>query len=808
MFILAMACAYAETWIYGDFENGDLSGTVLVDADGDTNNWQITTTNPYAGTYAVESVSDGLTPDNWFISPQLYAERYDDFNYPHIKFWVGAEDVVNYSEHYQILVSYSDTDTASFFPVYEETLTSSDWKEVDIDLKPFFGMYQWDATMYVAIRHFDSSGQSALLFDEFSVYSEPSFWFDTTGDFTQIFEGTFSPMFDMDMRISPYDRSMYDEEWNFVGMDIRMHYILSDGVTFQPEDTLEMVWNSDPTYTDTYICTFPGQAMGTFMEYWFEGTDNSELSYVGKTQHFNVEWGEVNFIENFEDSDNLPEGWNTFQILIDDFVSDWDQSWTVNLAGQNVYEGNNSITSAAQANFGVYETEDYLVSPQLRADGNSILRYYINQQSPEGYTDIYSVLINTVGNDSVSITNSSEVLLADTLLSGVDDNLWSEVVIDLQPWDGQTFWIAFKHDYVPTVKKLDRYLNIDNISISQPPIVEVEGPGNAAIPDEPFEITVTATDYSGIESAKLYYSIDGGSEIEVVMTDNGDDTFTGFIPGQVKYTKAVWYAIITDDSGFYNKTLTDTYNVIWFSDGWLEWGVVPGVYPDDPYGPPMPWKAAIDWNFESKEDLYLNGIEARFRDDEIVTWKLVEFDGLPTDNVLGTLEGIANFNAGEATVVSVPPNQNKISGHVALVLEIDGGSLYRDASADMSHTWKYGVSWMPNSNGTFHMRMYVSTDSSGINNGEFIANTTELCQNYPNPFNPSTSISFFNKENGKVNLAVFNVKGEKVASLVNGNLERGYHKINFDATRLNSGVYYYTLITPEANITKKMVLVK
>ncbi|MBN2789665.1 MAG: T9SS type A sorting domain-containing protein, partial [Candidatus Delongbacteria bacterium] len=64
------------------------------------------------------------------------------------------------------------------------------------------------------------------------------------------------------------------------------------------------------------------------------------------------------------------------------------------------------------------------------------------------------------------------------------------------------------------------------------------------------------------------------------------------------------------------------------------------------------------------------------------------------------------------------------------------------------------------------------------------------------------------KETGKVNLTVFNVAGEKVASLVDDKLEKGFHKVNFDASMLNSGVYYYKLVTPETSITKKMVLVK
>ncbi|NOR43995.1 MAG: hypothetical protein GQ534_00280, partial [Candidatus Delongbacteria bacterium] len=461
--------SYAETWLYGDFEEGNLDGTVLYDHDGDGEWWHADVSAAYGGTYGAKSVSAGLTPDNWMISPQHYAERYDDFNYPHIKFWVGSEDVVDFAEHYEILVSYTDTDTASFFPVYEEILTSSDWKEVDIDLKPFFGDYQWDATMYVAIRHFDSAGQSALLFDDIAIITEPSFWFDEVGDWTQTYEGVIMAWSDMNMRISPYDRSMYDDVWNFVGMDLNMHYIITDEFGPQAEASIPMVVNPDVAYTDTYICTFAGQPIGTLIEYWFEATDNSELAIIGESKHFNVEWGEVPFIEDFEVG-NLPEGWNVYSVLIDDFVTSWDHDWDVDETGANVYNGSYSISSASQTNFGVYETEDYLISPRIRIDGAAKLKYFVNAQTIVGLDERYEVRFSTVGPDSADV-DSYDLVFEEALIGEAIDTNWYERVIDLQAYSGQFVWIMFKHLYTPTDKKLDRYLNMDDVSVSELPKV-------------------------------------------------------------------------------------------------------------------------------------------------------------------------------------------------------------------------------------------------------------------------------------------------------------------------------------------------
>jgi hypothetical protein len=83
-----------------------------------------------------------------------------------------------------------------------------------------------------------------------------------------------------------------------------------------------------------------------------------------------------------------------------------------------------------------------------------------------------------------------------------------------------------------------------------------------------------------------------------------------------------------------------------------------------------------------------------------------------------------------------------------------------------------------------------------------------LEQNYPNPFNPSTTIEYSLPQNGFVTLKVFNVLGKEVATLVNGQNEAGKHTINFDASALNSGVYFYKIKSGNFTETKKMILLK
>ncbi|MCB0726418.1 MAG: T9SS type A sorting domain-containing protein [Ignavibacteriae bacterium] len=84
-----------------------------------------------------------------------------------------------------------------------------------------------------------------------------------------------------------------------------------------------------------------------------------------------------------------------------------------------------------------------------------------------------------------------------------------------------------------------------------------------------------------------------------------------------------------------------------------------------------------------------------------------------------------------------------------------------------------------------------------------------LKQNYPNPFNPSTSIRFDIQKGSNVSLEVYNIKGQKVATLINNEfVSPGTKEVSFNASNLTSGIYYYTLSTGNFTDTKKMMLIK
>jgi hypothetical protein len=83
-----------------------------------------------------------------------------------------------------------------------------------------------------------------------------------------------------------------------------------------------------------------------------------------------------------------------------------------------------------------------------------------------------------------------------------------------------------------------------------------------------------------------------------------------------------------------------------------------------------------------------------------------------------------------------------------------------------------------------------------------------LRQNYPNPFNPSTSITFELNNPQHVTLNVYDIQGQLITTLVDGQRAAGEHHVTFDAGNLASGMYLYRLETPQRTITRAMTLIK
>ncbi|MFH1197925.1 MAG: DUF2341 domain-containing protein [bacterium] len=111
--------------------------------------------------------------------------------------------------------------------------------------------------------------------------------------------------------------------------------------------------------------------------------------------------------------------------------------------------------------------------------------------------------------------------------------------------------------------------------------------------------------------------------------------------------------------------------------------------------------------------------------------------------------------------------------------------------------------------GTSDGKVYKrSNNITGITNGTLMPKQFELSQNYPNPFNPSTMIEYGIPKEGNYSLKIYNILGQEVITLFNGELKPGYYKSTFNASSFASGVYMYQLTGDNVVLTKKMILMK
>jgi photosystem II stability/assembly factor-like uncharacterized protein len=125
---------------------------------------------------------------------------------------------------------------------------------------------------------------------------------------------------------------------------------------------------------------------------------------------------------------------------------------------------------------------------------------------------------------------------------------------------------------------------------------------------------------------------------------------------------------------------------------------------------------------------------------------------------------------------------------------------------DMFATDDFGVA--AGAGGTMRRTTNGGAITGFIQQSNEIPDNYSLSQNYPNPFNPVTNINFQISKQGFVKLTVFDVLGKEIALLVSQSLSSGSYKIDFDASSLPSGTYFYRMQTESFSETKKMILIK
>ncbi len=213
--------------------------------------------------------------------------------------------------------------------------------------------------------------------------------------------------------------------------------------------------------------------------------------------------------------------------------------------------------------------------------------------------------------------------------------------------------------------------------------------------------------------------------------------------------------------------------------------------------------------YETSDFVNYPMVDSLYKDNKgnpILTTQSVTIDRFGGDNVIWVSQdnsygaggpdqkdnALVMFNFDNMTFgyVWMPdPGADKYTGPRGAAMASDGKTVYV-ASWNAGLVYKYQI------------------NVTGLEDRTQVVKGYKLEQNYPNPFNPVTNIKFYLPVAGKVNLTVYNMLGQKVATLVNENLNAGYKTVTFDASHLASGVYVYVLKAGDVKLSKKMTLIK
>jgi len=146
--------------------------------------------------------------------------------------------------------------------------------------------------------------------------------------------------------------------------------------------------------------------------------------------------------------------------------------------------------------------------------------------------------------------------------------------------------------------------------------------------------------------------------------------------------------------------------------------------------------------------------------------------------------------------------QNWINSWMNIIQDSYSYDLNGNLSMDLEQQWSGGM-WM---NTTLTTETYQV--ATGIRDEPNLPVQYNLFANYPNPFNPSTMIAYDVPRRSNVQLSVYDVLGRKVATLVDDVQEPGSHHVQFNASNLSSGIYFYELRAGGISLHRKMVLLR
>ena len=224
-------------------------------------------------------------------------------------------------------------------------------------------------------------------------------------------------------------------------------------------------------------------------------------------------------------------------------------------------------------------------------------------------------------------------------------------------------------------------------------------------------------------------------------------------------------------------------------------------YPYPALTPPMSWKASTKPS--SPQSLSVTPVTV----DEVITNFTLNWDKVTVPEGNDTTLKYAVYRV----TAEQQPTIEEVNSDIRNLIAVTGSTTYTDKLPGTGAPNWYVVTAVNRNSEESDASNFVETEilTSAEDSDVFgLPKQIVLEQNYPNPFNPSTKIAFSVPNAEQLTLKVYDMLGREVAVLANGLFNSGTHSVQFDASRLSSGIYFYTLQTSQLSITKRMVLLK
>ncbi len=519
----------------------------------------------------------------------------------------------------------------------------------------------------------------------------------------------------------------------------------------------------------------------------------------------------------------------------------------------------------AQVEYNRDQNDDWLISPQLSIPYNRTLELKLWAKSAShNLPESFKVKISTASNDIADFTE---------MIGGasVVPEIWTEYVFNLTPYQGNVFYIGIQCD-----SEDQAYLYLDDVTLTMEDGPGIDGwlisnNYDAGIDFESVYFPTETVGYACGQAGAVtsaFKSTDGGEHwtgLDVNTTNSTNrylrsvyfmNDLTGFyfggLGGEAVVIKTedggtTWNEMTNDAEGYVNSVdfLDDNHgiaclnigkilettdggstwtqrdignfvhlNVVQFVDSQVGYmgGRLSTVLKTTDGG--QNWTTLDigadgydihDLHFITADYGYIiTGTNLRYTEDGGVTWN----------------ERVVTGNTEELRTIEFADSDNGwVAGNNGIIYRTGNGgeSWYSQPSGTLSnlldiYCYDHEKGWIAGAAGI----VLYSVTGGGVDNDEnTLEKVTDMdAANYPNPFNPRTTISFSIKDAKKADIAIYNIKGQKIYSFDNVRMRQNSGQVVWNGRDNNgkdvgTGVYFYKIITDNQSVlTKKMVLIK